>query len=275
LLLSLGDRKRRLQASRILKRQGIPVYKAVNNVMYKPFLNHLEQSLFQRFDLQSRPIPAGLEHQVSDRGRSPATIQSWSYECPEFRKIRYTYIDAGASAQIFNSVIYPNPQYRLPLLGIDFLSFGQVKNLIVMDFQPLFQDEAYLAKYIYPLKTLHDQYPDLVQDLEMKFYDANQYFSKYLLFAKTDPETVKTRVFEAFKDYLNLYWQMLADAEPSTDPEDIQQIVKAQKDYDQYSADRDPASGLFSSYFGHEWSERFLYGFLFEDAVPLASAAQR
>jgi len=275
LLLSLSDRKRRPQASRILKRQGIPVYKAVNNVMYKPFLNHLEQSLFQRFDLQSRPIPAGLEHQVSDRGRSPATIQSWSYECPEFRKIRYTYIDAGASAQIFNSVIYPNPQYRLPLLGIDFLSFGQVKNLIVMDFQPLFQDEAYLAKYIYPLKTLHDQYPDLVQDLEMKFYDANQYFSKYLLFAKTDPETVKTRVFEAFKDYLNLYWQMLADAEPSTDPEDIQQIVKAQKDYDQYSADRDPASGLFSSYFGHEWSERFLYGFLFEDAVPLASAAQR
>jgi 15,16-dihydrobiliverdin:ferredoxin oxidoreductase len=275
LLLSLSDRKRRLQASRILKRQGIPVYKAVNNVMYKPFLNHLEQSLFQRFDLQSRPIPAGLEHQVSDRGRSPATIHSWSYECPEFRKIRYTYIDAGASAQIFNSVIYPNPQYRLPLLGIDFLSFGQVKNLIVMDFQPLFQDEAYLAKYIYPLKTLHDQYPDLVQDLEMKFYDANQYFSKYLLFAKTDPETVKTRVFEAFKDYLNLYWQMLADAEPSTDPEDIQQIVKAQKDYDQYSADRDPASGLFSSYFGHEWSERFLYGFLFEDAVPLASAAQR
>jgi 15,16-dihydrobiliverdin:ferredoxin oxidoreductase len=243
--------------------------------MYKPFLEYLEQSLFQRFDLQSRPIPAGLEQQVSDRGRSPATIQSWCYECPEFRKIRYTYIDAGASAQIFNSVIYPNPKYRLPLLGIDFLSFGQVKNLIVMDFQPLFQDEAYLKKYIYPLKTLHDKYPDLAQNLEMKFYDANQYFSKYLLFAKTDPETVKTRVFEAFQDYLNLYWQMLADAEPLDDPEDMQQIVKAQKDYDQYSADRDPASGLFSSYFGHDWSERFLYGFLFEDAVPLASAAKR
>ncbi len=49
---------------------------------------------------------------------------------------------------------------------------------------------------------------------------------------------------------------------------EIQKIVKAQKDYDQYSAERDPASGLFSSYFGHEWSEKFLYEFLFEDAVP-------
>lgn len=243
--------------------------------MYRPFLEHLEQSLFQRFSLQSRPIPAGLEHQVSDRGRSPATIHSWCYECPEFRKIRYTYIDAGASAQIFNSVIYPSHDYELPLLGIDFLSFGQVKNLIVMDFQPLFQDEAYLEKYISPLKALHNQYPDLAQDLEMKFYDANQYFSKYLLFAKTDAQTVKTRVFEAFKDYLNLYWQMLDAAKPMTDPDEIRRIGKAQKDYDQYSADRDPASGLFSSYFGHEWSERFLYGFLFEDAMPLAAAAKK
>ncbi len=241
--------------------------------MYKPFLEHLERSLAQRFDLQSRPIPAGLESRISDRGRNPATIRSWSYQCPEFRKIRYTYIDAGASAQIFNSVIYPNPKYELPLLGIDFLSFGQVKNLIVMDFQPLFQDQAYLTKYIHPLKALHDKYPDLAQNLEMKFYDANQYFSKYLLFAKTDPETVKTRVLEAFKDYLNLYWEMLDAAIPLTDPSDIQRIVKAQKDYDQYSADRDPASGLFSSYFGHEWAEQFLFGFLFEDAKPLAVTA--
>jgi 15,16-dihydrobiliverdin:ferredoxin oxidoreductase len=242
--------------------------------MYKPFLEFLEKELFQRFDLQSRAIPNGLEVNVSDRGRSPATIRSWCYECPQLRKARYTYIDAGESAQIFNSVIYPSYQYNLPFLGIDFLSFGKVKNMIVLDFQPLFQDEAYQKKYIEPLKFLHENYPDLVQNLEMKFYDANQYFSKYLLFAKTDPATVATRVFAAFQDYLNLYWEMLEKEPLLTDPEDIQRVIKAQKDYDQYSADRDPASGLFSSYFGHEWSERFLYEFLFEDAVPLASATR-
>lgn len=243
--------------------------------MYQPFRDYLEQSLSQNFELQARPIPAGLATRVSERGRHPATIRSWCYQCPQLRKIRYTYIDAGESAQIFNSVIYPNYQYDLPLLGIDFLSFGKVKNLIVMDFQPLFQDEAYQARYIQPLQTLHDRYPDLAQNLEMKFYDANQYFSKYLLFAKTDAETVSTRVFAAFQEYLNLYWQLLDQADPLSDPDAIARIGQAQKDYDQYSADRDPASGLFSSYFGHEWAERFLYEFLFEDAVPLAVAASR
>ncbi|NJK51194.1 15,16-dihydrobiliverdin:ferredoxin oxidoreductase [Candidatus Gracilibacteria bacterium] len=243
--------------------------------MYQPFLEHLEKSLFDKFELQKREIPAGLEMKIGDRGRNPAIIRSWCYQCPQLRKIRYTYIDAGESAQIFNSVIYPSHHYDLPLLGIDFLSFGKVKNLIVLDFQPLFQDEAYQKQYIYPLKALHDQYPDLAQDLEMKFYDANQYFSKYLLFAKTDAQTVTKRVFSAFKDYLNLYWQLLDRAEPLKETQDIQHIVKAQKDYDQYSADRDPASGLFSSYFGHAWSEKFLYEFLFEDAVPLAALSAR
>jgi 15,16-dihydrobiliverdin:ferredoxin oxidoreductase len=238
--------------------------------MYQPFLEHLEQELSQRFTLRSRPIPAGLEVKISDRGRNPATIRSWCYECSELRKIRYTYIDAGEGAQIFNSVIYPNYHYDLPLLGVDFLSFGKVKNLIVLDFQPLFQDIRYQEKYIKPLQSLHNRYPDLAQNLEMKFYDANQYFSKYLLFARTNAEMVSTRVFSAFKDYLNLYWQLLERSTPSFDPSDMQKIVKAQKDYDQYSADRDPASGLFSSYFGHEWAERFLYEFLFEDALPLA-----
>lgn len=242
--------------------------------MFKPFLQYLQMVLDRHFCLQRRPIPDGLERRISERGRCPAAIESWCYQCPELRKIRYTYIDAGEVSQIFNSVIYPSHQYDLPLLGVDFLSFGKVKNLIVMDFQPLFQDAAYLERYIAPLKELHDKYPELSQNLEMKSYDANQYFSKYLLFAKTDPETVKSRVFEAFKDYIALYFQMVAHAEPITSSAGQQRVIRAQQDYDQYSAERDPASGLFSSYFGHDWSERFLHEFLFEDAVPLAATSR-
>lgn len=238
--------------------------------MFGPFQEYLEEELFKRFELRSRSIPPGLESKVSDRGKYPATIRSWCYQCPQLRKIRYTYIDAGEAAQIFNSVIYPDHQYDVPLLGIDFLSFGKKKILVVLDFQPLFQDEVYQEKYIDPMAPLRNKYQELAQNLEMKFYDANQYFSKYLLFAKTDSETVVNSLFPAYKEYLELYWQILEKAKPLTKPEEIQKIVKAQKNYDQYSAERDPASGLFSSYFGHEWAEKFLHEFLFEDSVPLA-----
>jgi 15,16-dihydrobiliverdin:ferredoxin oxidoreductase len=131
--------------------------------MFKPFQEFLENELFDRFELQNRAIPAGLETVVSDRGKNPATIQSWCYQCPELRKIRYSYIDAGETAQIFNSVIYPDYNYDLPLLGIDFLSFGAKKILIVLDFQPLFREPAYLEKYIAPMSSVRDKYRDLAQ----------------------------------------------------------------------------------------------------------------
>jgi 15,16-dihydrobiliverdin:ferredoxin oxidoreductase len=240
--------------------------------MYKPFQTYLEQELFQRFDLEAVPIPVGLDRNVSERGRTPATIQSWCYRCDRLRKIRYSYIDAGEAAQVFNSVLYPEPTSDAPLLGIDLLSFGKKKIMVVLDFQPLFRDEAYLAKYIEPMRQVYERYDDLAQNLGMKFYDANQYFSKYLLFAKTDEETVQSRVLPAFQDYLSLYWEMLGQATQSDRPEDIQRVVKAQRDYDQYSAERDPAHGLFSSHFGPEWADRFLYEFLFADATPVAVA---
>ena len=242
--------------------------------MFQPFLQHLEQELFRRFELKGKPIASELEFQVSQRGKTPAMIESWCYESPQFRKIRYSYINAGEMAQIFNSVIYPNHRYDLPLLGIDFLAFGRKKILVVLDFQPLFRDEAYLDKYIEPMREIRDKYDELAQDLPMKFYDANQYFSPYLLFAKTDADTVVNRLFPAYKEYIQLYWEISEKAELLSDPKEIERIIEAQKDYDQYSAERDPASGLFSSYFGHEWSEQFLYEFLFEDAVPTSAAVK-
>ncbi|MEM8637209.1 MAG: 15,16-dihydrobiliverdin:ferredoxin oxidoreductase [Cyanobacteria bacterium P01_G01_bin.54] len=240
--------------------------------MYKIFQEYLEQVLFKEFNLVEQSIPEGLEHQISKRGRNPAKIESWHYACPEFRKVRYTYIDAGNSTQVFNGVIYPSFKYEMPVLGIDLLYFGKKKNLVVIDFQPLFRDEDYQSKYIEPMSALRYKYDDLAQDLGMRFYDANQYFSKNLLFARVDERSVEERVFPAFKDYVDLYLEVFEQVEAIESPEGIQRIVQAQKDYDQYSAERDPAHGLFSSYFGEEWANRFLYEFLFADATPVSVA---
>ena len=238
--------------------------------MFQPFLHYLEKEIFTRFELRDREIPPELEYKVSQRGKNPAMIESWCYQCPQYRKIRYTYINAGEMAQIFNSVIYPSYDYDLPLLGIDFLAFGKKKILVVLDFQPLFRTPEYIEKYIEPMREIRDKYNELAQDLPMKFYDANQYFSPYLLFAKTDGETVVNRLLPAYEEYIQLYWKLLEKAEPITNPEDRERIAQAQKDYDQYSAERDPAAGLFNSYFGAEWSEKFLHEFLFEDSVAVA-----
>jgi 15,16-dihydrobiliverdin:ferredoxin oxidoreductase len=46
-------------------------------------------------------------------------------------------------------------------------------------------------------------------------------------------------------------------------PETAELVRERQKQYDIYSADHDPATGMFGALFGKEWAEEFVYGHLF------------
>ncbi|EKX38320.1 ferredoxin blin reductase plastid precursor [Guillardia theta CCMP2712] len=202
-------------------------------------------------------------------------IESWQYETKEFRKIRLTYIDAGQNAQVFNSVWYPRHSYDAPVFGIDFLAFGKKKVLAILDLQPLTQDPAYLENYIDPLIPLRNKYEDLCGRMSSKFYDETRFFSKQLLFGRFDnDEPVMSSLFPAFQEYMEYYVKMIRGLTPDDSKDFTSHVAELQRQYDQYSAEKDPAVGLFSTYWGEEWAEDFTYNFLFSEAVPQPKPAE-
>lgn len=48
-----------------------------------------------------------------------------------------------------------------------------------------------------------------------------------------------------------------------TKQHEVEAVYERQRAYDTYSADRDPAVGLFAAMFGEQWAEDFVHGFLF------------
>lgn len=234
-------------------------------LLFMPFIEHQFEVMKQLEELKDLPFEEELALQLSTR--RAAKIESWQWESKMFRKIRATYIDAGVSAQVFNSVWYPREEYDAPLLGIDFLSFGKKKVLCVLDFQPLSQDEKYLAKYCEPIAYIKEKYEGLAGQMSKRFYDETQFFSKQLAFAKFDnANPVKSQLFPAFKEYLRDYLKMMNNLVPTDDVQQMKATRQLHKEYDIYSAERDPAVGLFASYWGKEWANRFTHDFLFSDS---------
>ena len=43
----------------------------------------------------------------------------------------------------------------------------------------------------------------------------------------------------------------------------MKMVLERQKEYDTYSAERDPATGLFAAMYGSEWAGDFVHDFLF------------
>ena len=229
--------------------------------MFDPFLEELHLGLESRGGIKTA-VPEGLDVNHSSKGTS--TIRSWLWNVPGFRRWRVTRLDAGEKLQVLNSVAYPDYTYDHPLMGVDLLWFGARKKLVaVLDFQPLVQDSDYLDRYFDGLKDLNQRFPDLNGEETMRSFDPNQYFSSWLLFCRGGADQAETSLPPAFSSFLKAYWALHDQAskgQASMTPEEVERL---QKNYDIYSAERDPAHGLFTSHFGKEWSDRFLHEFLF------------
>lgn len=68
------------------------------------------------------------------------------------------------------------------------------------------------------------------------------------------------------------YLHFVDRAMPVTDPTKLQEIQAAQLRYLRYRAENDPARGMFNRFYGTDWTEEYIRGFLFdlERQLPLA-----
>ncbi len=233
--------------------------------MFDPLLEQLNKSILLH---GGRPlyIPDDLQKCISKKRNS--TIKSWLWNVPGFRRWRVTRLDAGMNLQVLNSVAYPDYHYDHPLMGIDLLWFGKNEKLVaILDFQPLIQDQKYLNRYCLVLKELRIRFPQFSNEELMRSFDPHQYFSPWLLFCRGGSEQAENLISEIFLPFLNAYWSMHNDQIANSSQISIDDVQRLQAAYDHYGLEKDPAHGLFASYFGREWSNRFLREFLFPGSL--------
>lgn len=237
--------------------------------LYQPFLDHALQQLQQSLDLQPYPIPEGFEvkEAVTGKGKRQATVLTTSYahQSPKLRQIRAAHVQGGEALQVLNFVIFPRLNYDLPFFGADLVTLPG-GHLIALDMQPLFRDDAsYQAKYTQPILPIFESFqPHLPWGGDFPA-EAQPFFSPAFLWTRpTQTEVVETHVFDAFKAYLQAYLDFVEQAEPVTSPTKLKAIEQAQLSYLRYRAEKDPARGMFTRFYGPEWTEEYIHGFLFD-----------
>lgn len=237
--------------------------------LYQPFLDYAIALLQERLNLAPYPIPPGFESKSAVVGKgkhqNEVLTTSYGYQAPKLRQIRAAHVQGGSALQVLNFVIFPQLNYDLPFFGADLVTLPG-GHLIALDMQPLFRDNpAYQEKYTKSVLPIFESYqahlpwggdfPD----------EASQFFSPAFLWTRPqETEAVNTHVFEAFKEYLQLYLDFVAEAEPITDANQLKEVEEAQLRYLRYRAEKDPARGMFTRFYGPEWTEEYIHGFLFD-----------
>lgn len=236
--------------------------------IYTPFWNYATTVLESRLDLKPYPIPEGYKQKEAmvGKGKRAGIVRtdSYAYSTDKLRQIRTAHVQGGAQLQVLNFVMMPGMDYDLPFFGADLVTLPG-GHLIAMDMQPLFHNDEYRQKYAQPLQGAFEKHKQNLPWGGDFPVEAARFFSPIFLWSRPkEDEVVETHVFEAFKDYLHGYLDMVAEAEPVTDPAKLAEIRDSQTAYLRYRAEKDPARGMFLRFYGEEWTEEYIHGFLFD-----------
>lgn len=243
--------------------------------LYQPFLETAIDLLHSRLELQPYAIPDGFATKSAIVGKSKhqetVLTTSHAFASPKLRQIRAAHVQGGQALQVLNFVIFPQLNYDLPFFGADLVTLPG-GHLIALDMQPLFRDlPAYQEKYTTPILPIFQTYQSQL-DWGGDFPEAaRSFFSPAFLWTRpTETAIVETTVFSAFKDYLTAYLNFVEQAEPIVDRTQLDEIYQAQLRYLRYRAEKDPARGMFTRFYGEAWTEEYIHGFLFDLERKLA-----
>ena len=245
-------------------------------LLYMPFwewqMSFMKENLT---NLKVQPCSNGeTDFSYNENAKKKARIVNLCASSDEYRKIRMTYYDAGDNTQVFNAVFYPDPKYNLPVLGVDLLAFNRKKYLAIVDFQPLHEDEAdHASTFEHLLEPIKEKYDTLKGRMSSKFYDETQFFSQQMLFSRFEDEGIISRdLFPAFQSYVQTHLDLVRSTPENMEEREF--VLSRQKEYDTYSAERDPAMGLFMAMFGAEWAQDYVHDFLFSMSERKEGAPQ-
>jgi phycoerythrobilin:ferredoxin oxidoreductase len=236
--------------------------------LYQPFLDYAISLLTSRLNLEPYPIPAGFERKevMTGKGKNEQLVVTTSYgfKSKKLRQIRAAHVQGGNALQVLNFVIFPQLNYDLPFFGADLVTLPG-GHLIALDMQPLFHNAAYQKQYSEPILPIFNSYQQYLPWGGDFPEEAKPFFSPAFLWTRPkETEAVETHVFAAFKDYLQAYLDFVEQVEPIVDSERLTEVLKAQKNYINYRAAKDPARGMFTRFYGEEWTEEYIHGFLFD-----------
>jgi phycoerythrobilin:ferredoxin oxidoreductase len=236
--------------------------------LYQPFLDWAIDYLKSRLDIGDYPIPAGFDRAAAITGKGDRAEEvvttSYGLTSPKLRQIRAAHVQGGKSLQVLNFVIFPDLNYDLPFFGADLVTLPG-GHLIAIDMQPLFHTPEYQERYSAPLMPTFDRYQEFLPWGGDFPEEAQKFFSPAFLWTRPQAtEAVETHVMGAFKEYLQMYVDFVERAEPIADPAKLAQIQRSHLDYVRYRAEKDPARGMLKRFYGEEWTEEYIHGFLFD-----------
>ena len=235
-----------------LREQQHPTIRKLSDTISRTWQNELALSPYQ--------TPEDLGYVEGSLEGERLTIQNYCYQTPQFRKLHLELARIGKSLDILHCVMFPRPNFRLPILGIDIVAGrGQISAAIV-DLSPVSRDRSLPEPYAKKLSNLPPT--KFSQPRELPAW--GKIFSDFCVFVRPVGDAEETAFLDRVTEYLTLHVQQAKAATPVSSIEEEAAILAGQRHYCLKQQQNDKTRRVLENAFGPEWADRYVRTMLFD-----------
>ena len=220
-------------------------------------------AIWQRtLDLSPYVLPEDLGYVEGKMEGEKLIIENKCYQTPQFRKLHLELAKIGNGLDILHCVMFPRPEYALPMFGTDLVAGRKGVSMAITDLSPISGDRILPAGYVEALEQL----PELEFEQVRRFPMWGDIFSPFCLFIHPEGLTEEEQFIDRVADYLEIHCTQAALTQAT--PERTSEILAAQTYYCTRQQENDKTRRVLEKAFGTAWADRYMTTVLFDMASP-------
>lgn len=187
------------------------------------------------------------------------TIENRCYQTPQFRKMHLELAKVGTMLDILHCVMFPRPEYALPMFGCDLVGGRGQISAAIADLSPLSAERILPTEYIYALQALPVNNFSSPRDLP----PWGDIFSEFCVFIRPTCPEEEAMFLRRVQAFLEIHCQQALSAQPVSTAQQ-EQILASQHYYCNKQRQNDKTRRVLEKAFGSTWAERYMTTVLFD-----------
>jgi phycocyanobilin:ferredoxin oxidoreductase len=234
-----------------IREQLHPLIRQLADVIVSSWENYLELSPYI--------LPEGLGYVEGKLEGEKLVIENRCYQTPQFRKLHLELAKVGANLDILHCVMFPKPEYPLPMFGCDIVGGKAGISAAIADLSPTSPDRTLAKAYLESLSSLPDVEFSQVRELP----PWGDIFSQFCIFIRPGTTEEESQFISRVREFLKIHCEQARQSQPLSPQEQVL-YLEGQRYYCTKQQQNDKTRRVLEKAFGVEWADKYMTLVLFD-----------
>ncbi|MBW4611791.1 MAG: phycocyanobilin:ferredoxin oxidoreductase [Desmonostoc vinosum HA7617-LM4] len=238
---------------------SIPSLRERQHPLVRRLADCIEAAWHKHLELSPYQLPVELGYVEGKLEGEKLTIENRCYQTPQFRKMHLELAKIGNMLDILHCVMFPRPEYNLPMFGCDLVGGRGQISAAIADLSPVNLERTLPESYALELAEL----PVLEFSQPRELPDWANIFSDFCIFVRPNSPEEETMFLSRVQDFLEIHCTQAIASSPVS-PEQVTQIIAGQHNYCTKQQQNDKTRRVLEKAFGSAWAENYMTTVLFD-----------